>query len=257
MLKVRILTAIVGIPLAMAIIYWGNVISALAIVLLAVIGYYEYLNMSKEKLLSVFWIPGYVFLFFMLLTAYAGEYSGLLVVIGLLFAVFSAVIFYPKYAFVEIAYALFGAAYVGGLFSYAMAIGYWENHFAVLILAFLLTWGNDTGGYVFGRLWGVTKLVPELSPKKTVIGSLGGLITATLVMIGFEIATGFSVPIFSAIGLVVFGSIAAQLGDLLISLVKRTFAVKDAGFIFPGHGGVLDRFDSFLLVIPLVYFFFL
>jgi len=118
-----------------------------------------------------------------------------------------------------------------------------------------LSWGNDSGGYIFGRLFGREKLTPKLSPKKTIAGSIGGMAFAAVLIIGLNICLDAPFGWFSLLLLCVIGSVGSQTGDLFVSLMKRFFDVKDAGSIFPGHGGVLDRFDSFLVVLPIVYYF--
>ncbi len=131
-----------------------------------------------------------------------------------------------------------------------------------LILPFIVAWLTDTGAYFAGSLFGKHKLAPNISPKKTVEGAVGGLVLAVLgsvayIFIMVAIFAG-STPIvsviirFAVLGLV--GSIIAQLGDLALSCIKRDFKKKDYGAILPGHGGILDRFDSVLFVTPVVYY---
>lgn len=115
---------------------------------------------------------------------------------------------------------------------------------------------SDTVAYTFGRLWGKRKLYPAVSPKKTVEGAVGGIVGSCLA----TIAVGSlwllpSLPISHAIVLGVLGSIVGQAGDLVESMIKRTYGVKDSGAILPGHGGMLDRIDAMLFVTPLVYYY--
>lgn len=125
---------------------------------------------------------------------------------------------------------------------------------ADFFLVFLLTiWANDIGAYLVGSFLGRTPLAPKISPKKTVEGSLGGLLCAVLVAVftarGLSLPVGLSelIPVSLALG--VFG----QVGDLVESFVKRTASEKDSGNLIPGHGGVWDRFDSFVFCLPLWY----
>ena len=122
----------------------------------------------------------------------------------------------------------------------------------VIILVFVASWMCDVGAYLVGSFMGKHKLIPEISPKKTVEGAIGGIIIATssFLLYGFIIDSFFGVGV-NYIRLAVFGfllSIVSQLGDLVASLIKREYGVKDYGRIFPGHGGVMDRFDSILAV---------
>lgn len=126
----------------------------------------------------------------------------------------------------------------------------------VFVLVFIAAWITDTFAYFTGVFFGKHKLIPKVSPKKTVEGSVGGMIFC---VIAFEIygiilskITGF-IPNYAGLAIVGLAlSVVSQLGDLLASAIKRSYGVKDYGVIFPGHGGVLDRFDSVMAVAPLL-----
>jgi phosphatidate cytidylyltransferase len=127
--------------------------------------------------------------------------------------------------------------------------------FAVALFPLLLTWASDIGGYVAGRTIGGRKLIPSVSPGKTVAGALGGvaLTVGAVVLLERWLLVPFAQLGLSPLGRVVVGvtvSAAAQVGDLAESLLKREAGVKDSGTFFPGHGGVLDRLDSLLFVVP-------
>ncbi|MGE5404246.1 MAG: phosphatidate cytidylyltransferase, partial [Candidatus Saccharibacteria bacterium] len=116
------------------------------------------------------------------------------------------------------------------------------------------TWAADTGGYFAGNWWGKRKMVPELSPNKTWVGFLGGLTLSVVIGIaGIWLLPGHA--LYQYIGLGLAAGILAPVGDLFASGIKRTFKIKDFGDVIPGHGGFLDRFDSLLVVAPLVYYF--
>jgi phosphatidate cytidylyltransferase len=122
-----------------------------------------------------------------------------------------------------------------------------------VFLLFLVVWGCDTGAYAVGRIAGRHPLAPSISPKKTVEGALGGLLFGVL---GAFAARGWLVPgigALDALALGLAGAAMGQAGDLVESLLKREAGVKDAGSLIPGHGGVLDRFDSIFLAAPFVY----
>lgn len=125
-----------------------------------------------------------------------------------------------------------------------------------LFLAVALAFSSDTGAYFAGRAFGKRKLYEAVSPKKTVEGSIGGLLGGVAAMVGmgtFWLAK--DIPILHAVILGVVGSMLGQAGDLVESMIKRTFGVKDSGNILPGHGGMLDRVDALLFVAPLVYYY--
>ena len=127
------------------------------------------------------------------------------------------------------------------------------------LLAFIGPWVSDTFAYLCGRLFGTHKLIPEVSPKKTVEGAIGGAVFAGIayviyamivsMMNDFTLESNYLVMVLS--GALV--SVISQIGDLIASVIKRRFGIKDYGWIFPGHGGVLDRFDSVLLTAPVLY----
>jgi phosphatidate cytidylyltransferase len=129
---------------------------------------------------------------------------------------------------------------------------------ALLVFPLVITWASDIGAYFVGRAIGGRKLIPSVSPGKTVAGAVGGLVASMLV--AWLYARAVLVPIaslgFTPWGALAFGaaiSVAAQVGDLFESLLKREGGVKDSSRIIPGHGGVLDRFDSLIFVLPVAY----
>ena len=129
----------------------------------------------------------------------------------------------------------------------------------LFILAYIGPWMTDIMAYFTGRFFGKHKLIPEISPKKTVEGSIGGIVFTALLFALFPVCAKnwFSVKglppfyVMAVIGVIV--SVIAQVGDLALSVIKRKFGIKDYGFIFPGHGGVLDRFDSVLMTTPIFF----
>lgn len=182
---------------------------------------------------------------------------------------------------------IFGAVYVGGMLSFGYALRYHPYAFAdalipiggkqglnshtdfllrvpsgalLLMLPLLVTWASDIGAYAVGRTMGKHKLIPLVSPGKTVEGAIGGLIASVLVAWAFGNSVlrpaaqlGFK---WYPWGLILFGvvvSVAAQVGDLAESLLKREAGVKDSSRIIPGHGGILDRLDSLFFVLPVSY----
>ncbi len=128
----------------------------------------------------------------------------------------------------------------------------------IYFLAFIIPWVTDTFAYFSGRFFGKHKLIPEVSPKKTVEGSVGGTLFAVLLtaLYGFVIGkVSDASPNYLGLGAVALVvSLLSQCGDLVMSLVKRRFGIKDYGKLFPGHGGVLDRFDSIVITAPFLYF---
>lgn len=125
--------------------------------------------------------------------------------------------------------------------------------FAALMFVLLVVWGTDIGGYFAGRLIGGPKLWPRVSPKKTWAGAVGGFLASLAVAIGFA-----ALDLGKIVSLLLLGSVlsvAAQLGDLFESAVKRRFGVKDSSHLIPGHGGLMDRLDGFVAAIVLAALF--
>jgi phosphatidate cytidylyltransferase len=125
-----------------------------------------------------------------------------------------------------------------------------------LFLALALAFGSDTLAYFGGRAFGKHKLYEAVSPKKTVEGSIGGLVGGVLAMVGMgHYWLAPEIPIAHCVALGLVGSALGQIGDLVESMIKRTFGIKDSGHILPGHGGMLDRVDGLLFVAPLIYYY--
>jgi phosphatidate cytidylyltransferase len=159
---------------------------------------------------------------------------------------------------------LLGVLYTGGMMSFAFALRYHPYAVgaaagtAMVALPFLLTWGTDIGGYVFGRSIGGRKLMPAVSPGKTVAGAVGGLVLAILIAYFYERYTlrpraQLGMQPQDVILFAVLVSVAGQVGDLVESMLKREAGVKDSSQLIPGHGGMLDRIDSLLFTLPVSY----
>ena len=159
---------------------------------------------------------------------------------------------------------LLGVFYTGGMLSFGYALRYQEYAIgasagtALMAFPLLLTWGTDIGGYTFGRTMGRRRLMPAVSPNKTVAGAVGGLGLAVVISVLYA---RYALPPLANLGMrvggaVVFGaavSVAGQIGDLVESMLKRQAGVKDSSRLIPGHGGVLDRVDSLLFTLPVAF----
>jgi CDP-diglyceride synthetase len=144
--------------------------------------------------------------------------------------------------------------YIIGLGAHFILLRAATRGLAWTLLACLITWGTDTGAFFAGRRFGAHSFFSRVSPKKTVEGAVGGILTGTVVAVVVVALTGLPVPAFSALLLGASVSAAAQAGDLVESLLKREAGVKDSGTIIPGHGGVLDRIDSLLFAVAMTYY---
>jgi len=167
------------------------------------------------------------------------------------------VIQFPKYSDKQMLAAYMAFFYVGVMLLHIYKIRNLENGGCYVVLLFLCSWGNDTLAYVTGRLFGRHKMSPVLSPKKSKEGLVGGIVGAGLLgwLYGLMMRSvlGDDVPVKFMI-ICALGAIPAVIGDLAASGIKRNNDVKDYGTIIPGHGGVLDRFDSMIFTAPLIYY---
>lgn len=170
------------------------------------------------------------------------------------------VVKYPKYSANQLFSTIFGIFYIPVMISFifktreTIAFGQW-----LAWMVYVSSWGSDTCAYAVGRLFGRHKLAPSLSPKKSIEGSVGGIIGSALIGVIFGLImsnfTGKSenlIIIFAVIG--GLGSVISQIGDLAASGIKRNYDIKDYGHLIPGHGGILDRYDSIIITAPIVYF---
>ena len=159
--------------------------------------------------------------------------------------------------FSKVAEVFLSVTYVVMSFTALCLLRYIEDGTFCFFLVFLSAWGTDIGAYLVGSLFGKHKLIPDVSPKKSVEGAVGGVIIAIILFIIYGAAvTYFSDQTANYLTLVVTAfilSVVSQIGDLIASLIKREYGIKDYGTILPGHGGIMDRFDSILAVsLPLV-----
>lgn len=268
MLGKRILTGIIGGAATIGIIYEGNWLFFMAMVVLALAGWHEYHMLVSKLQARLADRAGAVWLILFLGAYWFGSYPLMMLLFLLLMAVLMlrTVFQHKQIKPVDSAYMLYGLLYVGGGFLAMLAIregtigSYLVSHFDTVMLEpsrflmFLLifsTWASDTFAFVFGKWLGKNKLCPEISPGKTQEGALGGFVGTVMVALIFAAVFKFSLLHALAIGIII--AVTAPLGDLTESILKRVCQVKDSGNIIPGHGGVLDRFDSLLFAAPAVY----
>lgn len=230
------------------------------VLLVSLIGMFEFYRAVKieEKSITCIGYAGAVMYLLLIDKIYD---SGFLVVFSIL--ILSVLIFlilkHKVYNIYDGALTLFGFFYVCFLISFIILTRDYKDGIYFVWLIFISAWGSDTGAYFAGKLFGKHKLTPELSPNKTVEGAIGGIFLATLVSFAYGYIIS-NLNLFSENYFIVFctiiaflGSIFSQIGDLVASSIKRYTKIKDFGTIIPGHGGVLDRFDSILFTSPIVY----
>jgi phosphatidate cytidylyltransferase len=259
-MKQRIITGVVAAALFLPIVFYGGLPFVLLTYFLATVGLYELLKMKK---LSIFSVHGLLTLLFLWVILYPAQYNDLLntfnytkTEIGIVFILMLlayTVITKNLFTFEDVGFSILSAIYVGIGFYFFI-----ETREAGIVYIFYLLfmiWATDSGAYFIGKAIGKNKLWPEISPNKTVEGFFGGVVCALIIGVLFALSSEINANILSLMGITVVLSIFGQIGDLVQSAFKRHFNVKDSGNILPGHGGILDRFDSLLFVLPLLNLF--
>jgi len=266
----RTIFAVIAAPASIAIVYFGDWALAILLSVLAALAAWELFRMARETGVQPLEPPGIVLAALIPIAIHAqrlGVYSlSLTAVVAMVLVLFASTIWLrgPQgKPLATIAITAFGVLYAS-LFSYIYALRYHDYAVgaragtALVVLPVLLTWATDIGAYMFGRTFGRKKLIPAISPGKTVEGAVGGLGLAIVICLLY---VRFILMPFASLGLTIQGavlfaivvSVAAQTGDLAESLLKREAGVKDSSRIIPGHGGILDRFDSLLFVMPVAF----
>ncbi len=257
---VRLASSIAILGSAILFFYFGGVplFALLAVVsLIGLFELYQAAGMGKTALSAAGIMAGAL----LLEAVYLKWDAWLLFVIflGLVLIMGTFVFTFPRYHFQQAAISCFGLLYVPLMLSYLYRIRSMEDGFSLIWLVFIASWGSDTLAYCAGRLFGRHKMTPELSPKKTWEGAAGGVLGAALLGFLYALAFGshlnfLGAPLLWTPLLCGAGSVVSQIGDLAASAIKRSVGVKDYGHLIPGHGGILDRFDSVIVTAPLVYY---
>jgi phosphatidate cytidylyltransferase len=260
-MKQRIITGVVAAALFLPIVFYGGFPLVLLTYFLATIGLYELLKMKKLNIFSVNGVLTLLFLWVLLLPEDYDHiinsfyYSKTEICIALIFLLLAfTVITKNQFTFEDASFSLLSAIYVGIGFYFFFETRQ-DGGLVYIFYSLFMIWATDSGAYFIGKALGKTKLWPEISPNKTVEGSIGGVVCAVLVAVLFVIFSDINVGLIALMGITVVLSVFGQIGDLVESAFKRHFNVKDSGNILPGHGGILDRFDSLLFVWPLLHFF--
>lgn len=254
----RVLTAVIGLPLLFLILVLGNYVLFAAILIISSIGLIEYSNAVGR------WLEEGINLIFMLLlgavviiTMKFNYYALITCLISLNFVIILFEIFSQNGNITRAIYTFFGLFYIPVSFGHLMLFETLNNGIYFLWLVFIIAFGTDTAAYFVGMKFGKTKLAEKISPKKTIAGAVGGVVAAALLSLGYgAILNGFfgvNLNLIYYVIIGILGSVVGQCGDLTASMIKRKTGIKDFGKLLPGHGGILDRFDSILFVIPLVY----
>jgi phosphatidate cytidylyltransferase len=266
----RIIFAVIAAPASVAIVYWGDWALAIVLSVLAALAAWEFFRMARETGALPLEAAGIALAALLPIAVHAqrlGLYTlSLTAIVAMALVLFASTIWLrgPTGKPVSsVSITAFGVLYAG-VFSYIYALRYHDYAVgaaagtALVFLPIFLTWTTDVGAYAFGRMFGRKKLIPSVSPGKTVEGAVGGLgltIVICLLYVRFILMpyAQLGLTIQGAVLFAIVVSVAAQTGDLAESLLKREAGVKDSSSILPGHGGILDRFDALLFVMPIAF----
>jgi phosphatidate cytidylyltransferase len=259
-MKQRIITAVVAAAVFLPIVFFGGVPFVLLAYLLATVGLYE---LFKMRNLDIFTVPGFLSTLLLWVILFPSEYNSVLttfnysktelgIALVLLLLTYS-VITKNRFTFEDVSFVLLSVIYVGLGFYFFIETR--TGGLVYILYSLFIIWATDSGAYFIGRAMGKRKLWPEISPNKTVEGFIGGIVCAMIVAVLFVLFSDINASMYTLVGVTIVLSMFGQIGDLVESAFKRHFNVKDSGQFLPGHGGILDRFDSLLFVWPLLNLF--
>ncbi len=272
MFRTRLLSGIGLVLVSLGTILYGGFALAGILLLISCLGYLELTRACEIHEASLGRKKNSLELIGLLaiLAYYVGLYAGLdniylvmIVVLAFIATLFVYVFSYPRYQSEQVMSAFFAFLYAPVMLSFIYLTRYLEQGFYVVWLIFIASWGCDTCAYcvgmVCGKLFGNHKMAPKLSPKKSVEGAVGGVVGAALLgaLYAWILVRNQSVPanvVWVFAMLCAVGGLISMVGDLAASAIKRNHDIKDYGHCIPGHGGIMDRFDSVIITAPIIYF---
>lgn len=256
MFKTRLLSGIVLVAVALLTIISGGYVLFFTLLGISLIGMQELYKAMKVRTdqFNALEIAGYLgaVIYYVLMAADFEKYGMMGVIIAFMIFMFVYVFNYPRFHAEQVMPAFFGMVYVAVMLSFIYLTRNLSDGKFLVWLIFLCSWGCDTCAYCVGMLIGKHKMAPVLSPKKSVEGGIGGVAGAALLGVIYAAATGGPMVEYALICAV--GALISMVGDLAASAIKRNQGIKDYGKLIPGHGGILDRFDSVIFTAPAIYF---
>lgn len=260
----RIISGIIGIGLAILLVGLGGIPFLATIVLLMIIGLMEFYQLVKKKGVKPFQGIGMITGLIIILLAYFNNSVLFPIDIGLFGLVLTFFLIFVLQiiqvgvtdVLVNVSVTFVGVFYVAGLMSHFILLRHMSHPILpgeyAIWLGLICTWSADTCAYFVGNSLGRRPLASSISPNKTVEGFLGGVLGSGLAGVIFAVV--ISMNYFKVLIIALLIGLVGQLGDLFQSALKRDVGVKDSGNVIPGHGGILDRFDSALFTLPLTYY---
>lgn len=259
MFKTRLLSGIMLVIVLIATVGYGKGVLFGVLGIISLIGLselYKVVNIQNQLL----GVVGYAatILYYGLLLWEQMEWMLMASILFLIVIMAVYVFAFPNYATEQVMIAFFGLFYVPVMLSYVYQTRMLPEGSSVVWLIFLSSWGCDTCAYCVGMLFGKHKMAPKLSPKKSVEGGIGGVVGAALLGALFAVIMnawgGTQISLWYYAVICGVGGMISQIGDLAASAIKRNHDIKDYGKLIPGHGGILDRFDSVIFTAPVIYY---
>lgn len=245
----RTLTGVLGIILLIFVVNQGGVYLSTSIFILSLVGIYEFYKAVHNIGLNPINFIGLLGALGIYLTSVFPKLS-----IGFVITIITILLLLQllknKSTIGDITITLIGVLYIPFMLFHI----YYLDGSVLIWLIFIISFGTDTFAYIFGNLFGKKKLCPKISPNKTIEGSIGGIFGSLVLTLFFVYYFDLNNFVNYSL-LAIIASITSQLGDLVASKIKRMAKIKDYGKLFPGHGGVLDRFDSIILTAPIIYYY--
>lgn len=263
-MKTRVISGIFLVIILFGLLYFGGYVLLAALLLMSLIGTSEYNKALNQAHRPFIFLPYGATIAYYILLAIRPEWitdtplGFYLMIIAFLVFMVCTVFVYPNRRFEDAVLSFTGIIYISIMFSFLFFLRNRENGFLYSWFVFIASWVSDTCAYFAGRFLGKHKLVPRLSPKKTVEGAIGGVLGSMILCVVYGLLIqnylGITTQTLVILCLLVggAGAILSQIGDLYASSIKRFVGIKDYGKLIPGHGGILDRFDSVLLAGPAV-----
>jgi len=246
----RLSSAVIGLLLLIFIIAKGGYLLYFSLYIVSIIGLREFYKAIENVKATPCYLVGYLGTTGILLSFIFPNINLDLIFTIIILILLIIMVVHKGYSLKDISLTLFGIIYIPFLLFH---IGYLDNTI-FLYLIFIIAFGTDTFAYIIGNLFGKNKLSPTISPNKTIEGFIGGILGSVVLVVLYSVYFKIT-PLWSMILLSILTSILSQLGDLAASKIKRITKIKDFGNIMPGHGGVLDRFDSIIFAAPIIYYY--
>lgn len=262
MFKTRLISGILLVAVALVTMITGGLLLFGTLLVISLIGVWELYRVTKvaDQKISPLALIGYlgVISHYLLLISDLDAYIMMNVILVLIALLAVYVFLYPRYQAGQVMAGFFGVVYVAVMLSYIYQMRIMENGVFLVWLIFLCSWGCDTCAYCVGMLIGKHKMSPRLSPKKSIEGAVGGVVGAALLGAAYAAIAGSYMtgpsPVLQYAVICAIGALISMVGDLAASGIKRNHDIKDYGNLIPGHGGILDRFDSVIFTAPVIYY---